>query len=85
MKETSSSRVVVTRHPHGLTLLDMKSGKYWQLNATGAVVYEKLRAGQSVAETAAELVDRFDVPLDTAERDVRALQDLLSDEGLLTE
>ncbi|MEV7008679.1 lasso peptide biosynthesis PqqD family chaperone [Streptosporangium sp. NPDC051022] len=38
-----------------MILLDERSGRYWQLNATGAVVVRLLLRGDSVQEVVAEL------------------------------
>lgn len=78
-----SRRVIATQHSNGFTLLDTKTGRYWQLNETAAVVYEALAAGGTIADGSIALAERFDVPLASAERDARELHDALVSEGLL--
>jgi ribosomal protein L18 len=69
---------------YGTVLLDERSGDYWQLNATGALVVQTLLAGGTQAEAVAALVDRFEVDESQAGDDVTALLDGLRSAGLVT-
>ncbi|MBC3844429.1 PqqD family protein [Streptacidiphilus sp. 4-A2] len=44
--------VTATPSGRGMILLDTRSGKYWQLNDTGALVLRNLLRGATPAETA---------------------------------
>ncbi|MPZ64020.1 MAG: lasso peptide biosynthesis PqqD family chaperone [Pseudonocardiaceae bacterium] len=69
---------------YGTVLLDERSGQYWQLNATGALVVQTLRDGGTQAEAVATLVDQFEVDESQANADVAALLDGLHSAGLVT-
>ncbi|MGP4110156.1 lasso peptide biosynthesis PqqD family chaperone [Streptomyces sp. 4N509B] len=47
--------VVTTDVDDGLVLLDQRSGRYWQLNRTGAVALRRLLDGASLDEVAVAL------------------------------
>jgi hypothetical protein len=67
----------------GAVLLDEKSGKYWQLNASGGSVVRCLLDGGSSAQAARLLVDQFDVKLGQAVDDVQRILDELLTVGLI--
>jgi Coenzyme PQQ synthesis protein D (PqqD) len=65
--------ITTTTTDDGLILLDERSGRYWQLNPTGADVLHALLAGQDPDQAAQELVTRHRIELPQAQRDVTAL------------
>jgi Coenzyme PQQ synthesis protein D (PqqD) len=58
---------------YGLTLLDEKSGEYWTLNPTGALVLRTLLEGGNDKQAAAALTELFGVDAETAANDVTDL------------
>nr|WP_078590844.1 lasso peptide biosynthesis PqqD family chaperone [Streptomyces sp. SID5468] len=66
-----------------MVLLDERSGRYWQLNATGATVLEALLDTGDEALAAAALRERCPSAGDRAERDVGRLVAMLRDAGLV--
>ncbi|MEU8542409.1 lasso peptide biosynthesis PqqD family chaperone [Streptomyces sp. NPDC048717] len=77
MTYTLEPEIIATDVEDGVVLLDQRSGRYWQLNRSGAATLRLLLDGNS-AEEAAELL-ALGRP-DAAERartDVRALLDTL--------
>jgi hypothetical protein len=76
--------VSATETEYGAVLLDERSGRYWQLNPTGAVVLRTLLAGGTPAEAVAALTDEFDVDQAQAGDDVGALVAQLRSAGLAT-
>ncbi|GAA2454249.1 lasso peptide biosynthesis PqqD family chaperone [Streptomyces glaucus] len=69
---------------YGTVLLDQRSGDYWELNPTGALVVRTLMDGGDEAAAVAALVARFDVDRDQAARDVDALVRDLRAAGLVS-
>ncbi|MEW1654765.1 lasso peptide biosynthesis PqqD family chaperone [Streptomyces sp. NPDC093707] len=67
----------------GAVLLDERSGRYWQLNGSGARVLQKLLAGAALAEAGAAAANGAKVPSDQAEQDVNTLLDKLHQAGLV--
>jgi hypothetical protein len=68
---------------YGIALLDEDSGEYWNLNPTGALVLRTLLAGGTSTDAAQTLVERYDVDVDSASRDVRDLLGGLHSAGLV--
>jgi hypothetical protein len=64
-------------------LLDLRSGHYFGLNATGSRVWTLLKEGKNTDDIARALVDEFDVELDRALVDARAFIDMLFERGLI--
>jgi hypothetical protein len=57
----------------GAVLLDQRSGRYWQLNATGHGALQALLDGRTPEESAQHLVDTYRVSMERATADVVAL------------
>jgi hypothetical protein len=57
----------------GAVLLDQRSGRYWQLNATGHEALQALLDGCTPDESAQHLVDTYQVSREQATADVAAL------------
>ncbi|OSZ61240.1 HPr-rel-A system PqqD family protein [Streptomyces pharetrae CZA14] len=78
-----SDDVSTAETQYGTVLLDQRTGEYWELNPTGALVVRTLMDdGETAAITA--LVARFDIDRDRAEQDVTALVRDLRDAGLVS-
>ncbi|MFF4898481.1 lasso peptide biosynthesis PqqD family chaperone [Streptomyces sp. NPDC001068] len=75
--------VVTTETDDGAVLLNLKTGRYFQLNATGSGVLRQLLDGCAPDDIATALADRHKIPSERAENDVRAILDQLSAAGLV--
>jgi hypothetical protein len=64
-------------------LLDEHTGRYFQLNSTGATVVRGLLQGHSVDDTARQLAERYPVAADRALADVISILDQLADARLV--
>lgn len=69
---------------YGTVLLDQRSGDYWELNPTGALVVRTLMGGGDEEAAVAALVARFDIGPAQAAQDVDALVRDLRDAGLVS-
>jgi hypothetical protein len=61
-----------------------EQGKFVVLNGTGADVFRSIDGQHSLAEIAAALSERYDVPLEQAQIDVLALAQKLLDRGAVS-
>jgi PqqD family protein of HPr-rel-A system len=68
---------------YGTVLLDERSGDYWQLNPTAALVVRRLTGGDGTARAAAALAEEFDVDPARALEDVTTLVEELRAAGLV--
>ncbi|WP_369359738.1 lasso peptide biosynthesis PqqD family chaperone [Streptomyces sp. cg2] len=75
--------VVLAETESGAVLLDERSGRYWQLNGSGARVLQKLLAGAVPAEAGAAAANGAKVSSEQAEQDVNTLLDKLHQAGLV--
>jgi hypothetical protein len=74
---------VLSRELDGeMVLLDLRSGRYFGLNATAARVWEMLKAQMPEDTMVQALVDEFDVTDDRARADIEAFVTVLVDRGL---
>jgi len=64
-------------------LLDLDTGNYYGLNATGRRVWELLSSGLSLSATIAAMESELDVPRATLQADVEALLSDLERVGLV--
>jgi hypothetical protein len=69
---------------YGVTLLDERSGEYFQLNPTGALVVNTLLAGGTRDDAVERLMAEYAVDLDAASRDVADLTNALQSADLVT-
>ncbi|RCV52253.1 lasso peptide biosynthesis PqqD family chaperone [Marinitenerispora sediminis] len=67
----------------GMVLLDERTGRYYQLNGTGAMITRLLLDGCSAEEAAGRVADRYPVHPDRAAVDVRRLLASLRRAGLV--
>lgn len=65
--------VSTTDTDDGTVLLNERTGRYWQLNNTGAHVLRELLDGHEPAGIAAALAGRYGIDPQQAERDVSAV------------
>lgn len=61
----------------GLVLLDERTGRYWQLNPTGAHVLAALLEGRHPDDIAADLATHYRIDIHQAQHDVTTLADQL--------
>lgn len=64
-------------------LLDLRSGKYFGLNGTGARIWTCMKDGLRKAQIVERLVASFEVDADRARADVEAFIDSLVERGLI--
>ncbi|WP_461296651.1 lasso peptide biosynthesis PqqD family chaperone [Streptomyces harbinensis] len=83
MKPVLAPHVYATATDHGLVLLDERSGRYWQLNGTGAAVVRLLEEGKTPGEAAAALQRRYPDRADRVSSDVDQLLSALRRAGLV--
>ncbi|MYV98276.1 lasso peptide biosynthesis PqqD family chaperone [Streptomyces sp. SID3343] len=75
---TLGPTVHATATDTGTVLLDERTGRYWQLNPTGAHILQALLDGTTTADIAHALAERHPgLTPEQAERDVTALVDHL--------
>ncbi|AOS62357.1 lasso peptide biosynthesis PqqD family chaperone [Actinoalloteichus hymeniacidonis] len=77
MTFTLAPDVSLTDVGDSMVLLDEKGGRYWQLNATGAMVLRRLLAGAQVAEIVETLSERHPAAADRVASDVEAIIEAL--------
>ncbi|MEU3990484.1 lasso peptide biosynthesis PqqD family chaperone [Streptomyces platensis] len=65
--------VVATDTDDGTVLLNERTGRYWQLNATGGRVLRRLLDGHEATRIAAEVADLHRIDHQRAELDVAAV------------
>lgn len=58
---------------YGIVLLDGDSGRYYDINGTGALVLRTLLSGGTTEQAARALADEYAVSLDEAAQDVEDL------------
>ncbi|MFC9504415.1 lasso peptide biosynthesis PqqD family chaperone [Streptomyces sp. NPDC057002] len=68
----------------GMVLLDERTGRYWQLNGTGALVVKALLDGAAPDQVAGRLAATRPVTRERAAADVTALLGHLLKEALVT-
>jgi Coenzyme PQQ synthesis protein D (PqqD) len=65
--------IATTDTDDGQVLLDERTGRYWQLNCTGAHVLHALLDGHDPDHIAQDLATRYRITVHQAHRDVTAL------------
>lgn len=76
--------VSIAETDDGTVLLDERSGRYWQLNSSGALALRLLLDGATPEEVAQTLVARHPVSRERAGDDVAALVESLRAAQLVT-
>ncbi|MDL9949028.1 lasso peptide biosynthesis PqqD family chaperone [Gordonia sp. ABSL11-1] len=74
-----------TETEYGTVLLDKKSGKYWNLNPTGTLIWQSILGSGDLNDAVNALVDTYDVDRTTASRDAQSVIDGLVDAGIIVE
>jgi hypothetical protein len=69
----------------GAVLLDQRTGRYWQLNPTGADVIRAVATTGGVTGVAGALAAAYDVRTEVVEQDVAALLGFLRTRGLVVD
>ncbi|MFI0356937.1 lasso peptide biosynthesis PqqD family chaperone [Actinomadura sp. 9N407] len=72
-----AQHVSIAETEHGMVLLDQRTGRYWQLNGTGATVVRTLQDGGTVDQAISGLTERFPDAATRVAADVSALVDSL--------
>lgn len=80
LRETDLARSKVADES---VLLDLRSGNYLSINATGTALLEQLGAGATRSDLVGELQRAFELDAESADRDVSAFLDHLDEHGLL--
>jgi hypothetical protein len=76
--------VSIAETDEGMVLLDQRSGRYWQLNSSGALVLWRLFNGATLEQAAETLTTRYPVSRERASSDVAALVASLRAAGLVS-
>ncbi|MFI8192046.1 lasso peptide biosynthesis PqqD family chaperone [Streptomyces sp. NPDC085946] len=77
MTMTLRPGVVTADTEYGMALLDQKSGEYYTLNPTAALIVRTLLDGTSREQTVTSLTATYDVSAEQVEEDItRILQEL---------
>jgi Coenzyme PQQ synthesis protein D (PqqD) len=75
---------VVARNLSGeMVILDLEKGKYFGLNEVGTRIWEQIGEGKTVREITDAIVAEFEVSLETAGSDIKALLVELEAMGLV--
>lgn len=75
--------VVSRRLDEQTVLVNLRTNRIFELNRTGARLWDLLGEGSSESQIVEQLLAEFEVPQEQLEREVRALLDSLLDEGLI--
>jgi hypothetical protein len=75
--------VTVRTTDKGALLIDLTTGRCWQLNQLGAAFLLQIDAEKRLADVCSVLRDRYDVSQDVLERDLFRLARDLLDAGLI--
>jgi hypothetical protein len=73
-----------TATDEGVTVLDLRTARYLQLNRSGALLWERLSVGASLAELADALVQRFGIDDARARHDATEFVTTLRERGFLS-
>ena len=76
--------VVSRRLDEQTVLVNLRTNKIFELNSTGARMWELLEGRPSESQIVAQLLAEFDVSQGQLEGEVRALLDSLLEEGLIS-
>lgn len=75
--------VVAAAHGSDTALLDMRSERYYTLDAVGSRIWALLASGYAVAEITSRIGEEFDASMTKIETDLRALLDRLEGASLI--
>jgi hypothetical protein len=77
------NHVMQQRIAQSTVLLNIKSGEYFELNHSGAIILSGLLEGSGTAEISANLLQTFKVDAPRAHADIDALKQTLISAGLI--
>jgi len=83
MQVLASKNVLAAELGGEVSLLDVKSGVYFTLNAVGATVWRLVQNAKSLAELKQSLLEEYDVEPERCEQDLRHLVTELRSSGLV--
>jgi hypothetical protein len=72
-----------TTTDEGVTVLDVRTARYLQLNRSGATLWERLSAGATLDELADSLCARFGIDVERARADAEEFVNVLRERDLL--
>lgn len=75
--------VVAQRLDEELVLVHLRTNRIYELNTTGARIWELLAAGRNDAQLLQQLAEEFELDVERAEEEVRTFRARLSAEQLL--
>jgi hypothetical protein len=75
--------VVARRVGDSLVVVSLQANQIYELNGTGARIWELCTAGTTTRQLLEELVAEFDVDADRARAEVEALESALADASLI--
>lgn len=79
-----SHHVSMVESESGIVLLNMSTGKYWQVSQSGAYIIRLLLGGLSPVDIATRLSEQFiDLSIDQVLTDISQLTESLSNAGLV--
>jgi hypothetical protein len=78
-----ASQVLARRLPGGTVLVDLESNRIFELNETGARIWDCVSEGLDQTEVLRRLVDEFEVEADRAARELEELLTALAGAGLI--
>lgn len=79
-----ADHVVSARQGDRTILLDLRSGRYFALDGSAALIWAMLEAGSGLPQIEDRLASTFDAPRERISRDLRALVDRLRTRGLVS-
>jgi len=80
----SPERLLHRRSGDILVLVDTKSGEVFELNASAGMLFEQLRAGETLGQAAGAVGAKYQVDPDRVLRDASAFIEALRSQGLLS-
>jgi Coenzyme PQQ synthesis protein D (PqqD) len=80
---TRTSRVEVKTIDDRGVVVDLQTGRCWELNQVGYAIWQRLAEGRSLEEVSSTVASLHDIEIEKAMRDVTAFVGVLVDAGLL--
>jgi Coenzyme PQQ synthesis protein D (PqqD) len=80
-----SAGIRTTRNEDGGLVLNIKRGKIYRLNGTGALIFEQLTGGQTRSQIIANISREFEIPTEAVEADIVQFLASLQSQGLVRE
>ena len=82
---TVDEKISMVTTEYGVVVLNMKSGGYFELNQSGALVLDALVNGGDLANATRRLTDEYDIDEETARQDAAEILAELVSAGILRE